>query len=182
MLAFLRCRSGNFTVALAPRFRRVLATEVSKTAVTTAVHNLAANGVSNVALGRVSAEELREAMEGLRPFERLRHVPLNELRMNTVLVDPPRAGCGADVTAFLGRFDRILYISCNPATLVEDVARLRHSHTVQRFAVFDQFPYTPHVECGALLVRRAGVWGMMARWLLWVQWLLRFARGKLLGR
>ena len=92
--ACLNCRSGNFTVALAPRFRRVLATEVSKTAVTTAVHNLAANGVSNVALGRVSAEELREAMEGLRPFERLRHVPLAELRLNTVLVDPPRAGCG----------------------------------------------------------------------------------------
>ena len=168
-------RSGNFTVALAPRFRRVLATEVSKAAVATAAHNLAANGVSNVALGRVSAEELREAMEGVRPFERLRHIPLEQLRLNTVLVDPPRAGCGAEVTQFLGTFGRIVYISCNPATMAEDVARLRDTHRVARFAVFDQFPYTPHMECGALLVRReAQRGGLLGR-------ALRFARRKLLG-
>jgi hypothetical protein len=65
---------------------------------------------------------------------------------------------------------------------VEDVARLRHSHRVQRFAVFDQFPYTPHVECGALLVRRGGFWGALGFMLGWMQWLLRFVRGKLLGR
>ena len=142
---------------------------------TTAVHNLAANGVSNVALGRVSAEELREAMEGVRPFERLRHIPLHELRLNTVLVDPPRAGCGAEVTQFLGRFDRIVYISCNPVTMAEDVARLRDSHRIARFAIFDQFPYTPHVECGALLVRReAPRFGVASR-------ALRFVRRKLLG-
>lgn len=148
---------------------------MSKAAVATAVHNLEANGVSNVTLGRVSAEELRQAMEGVRPFERLKHIDLTQLRLNTVLVDPPRAGCGAEVMDFLAGFQRCVYISCNPVTMAEDVARLRATHDVARFAVFDQFPYTPHVECGALLVRRAGRpprWGLLGR-------LLRFVRAKL---
>jgi tRNA (uracil-5-)-methyltransferase len=150
----LYCGSGNFTVALAPSFRRVMATEVSKAAVGAAEHNLAANGVANVQLGRVSAEELRAALEGVRPFERLKHIDLPALRMRTVLVDPPRAGCGAEVSPFLARFHRIIYISCNPVTMAEDVKRLEATHRIVRFALFDQFPYTPHLECGALLVAR----------------------------
>jgi len=149
----LYCGSGNFTVALAPAFRRVLATELSKQAVHTAEHNLAANGRANVQLGRVSAEELREALAGERPFERLRHVDLPSLRFSTVFVDPPRAGCGPEVAPFLASFDRIVYISCNPASMAEDIARLP-SHEVVRFAVFDQFPYTPHLESGCLLLRK----------------------------
>ncbi len=155
----LYCGSGAFTVALAPCFRNVLATELSKAAVAAAEHNLAANGVRNVALGRVSAEELKDAMDGGRPYERLRHVDMAALSLRTVLVDPPRAGCGADVMGFLARFPRIVYISCNPETMAQDVARLQDSHEVARFALFDQFPYTPHAECGALLVARAGAAG-----------------------
>jgi tRNA (uracil-5-)-methyltransferase len=150
----LYCGSGNFTVALAPSFRRVMATEVSKAAVGAATHNLAVNSVENVQLGRVSAEELREALEGVRPFERLKHIDLPALRMRTVLVDPPRAGCGAEVSPFLANFHRILYISCNPVTMAEDIKRLEATHRIVRFALFDQFPYTPHLECGALLVAR----------------------------
>ena len=153
----LYCGSGAFTVALAPCFRRVLATEVSKGAVAVCAHNLHRNGVHNTLLGRVSAEELREAMEGVRAYQRLAHVELPTMQLNTVLVDPPRAGLGAQVSTFLARFERILYISCNPETMVEDVARLRGTHELKRFACFDQFAYTPHLECGALLVRRRGM-------------------------
>jgi len=150
----LYCGSGAFTVALAHCFRNVLATEVSKPAVECAQHNLEANACSNVSLGRVSAEELQEALESRREFTRLQHADVGALKLNTVLVDPPRAGCGPAVSAFLTRFDRIIYISCNPATMVQDVQLMLPTHKVVRFACFDQFAYTPHVESGALLVRK----------------------------
>lgn len=150
----LYCGSGAFTVALAPCFRAVLATEVSKPATECCRHNLAANGCANVDLGRLSAEELQAALEQRRTFERLQHVDVASLQLGTVLVDPPRAGCGPSVSRFLTRFDRIIYISCNPATMVQDIQLMLPTHTVTRFACFDQFAYTPHVESGALLVRR----------------------------
>ena len=53
------------------------------------------------------------------------------------------------------RFDRIIYISCNPQTLAENLATLSRTHEVTAFALFDQFPYTDHMECGVVLRRRA---------------------------
>jgi len=147
----LYCGSGAFTVALAPHFRAVLATEVSKAATEVCGRNLARNAVGNVQLGRVSAEELVEALAGVRPFERLKHVDLGALQLQTVFVDPPRAGLGAEVCAMLRSYPRILYISCNPATLATDLAMLTATHRVERSALFDQFAYTPHLEAGVLL-------------------------------
>ena len=51
-------------------------------------------------------------------------------------------------------FDNIIYISCNPETLVKNLAQIHHSHDFVAFALFDQFPYTEHMECGAFLQRR----------------------------
>ena len=50
-------------------------------------------------------------------------------------------------------FDTILYISCNPETLVGNLQRICRSHRVEKLALFDQFPYTDHMECGVLLRR-----------------------------
>ena len=150
----LYCGNGNFTIALAPLFRRVLATEVSKVSVRAALENLAANDVRNVSVVRLSSEELTQALDEKRRFERLGDVDLDALRLRTVLVDPPRAGMGPEVTEFVSRFPRIIYVSCNPETLAEDARGLAETHDVARFAAFDQFPYTPHLECGALFIKR----------------------------
>ena len=148
----LYCGNGNFTIAMAPMFRRVLATEVSKVSVAAAKENLVANGVTNVDVVRLSSEELTSALDEGKSFERLKGVDVASFDLRTVLVDPPRAGMGPEVTKFVSRFGRIVYVSCNPATLAEDVRALAATHEVKRFATFDQFPYTPHLECGALLV------------------------------
>mmetsp|Transcript_20871 Transcript_20871/g.71096 ORF Transcript_20871/g.71096 Transcript_20871/m.71096 type:complete len:506 (-) Transcript_20871:1625-3142(-) len=153
----LYCGNGNFTVALAPLFRRVLATELSKALTAAAETNSADNGATNIAFARLSAEEVEQALGGRRSFKRLEHIKLADYRLNTLLVDPPRAGLGPEVAAFAKRFDRVIYVSCNPTTLREDVEILRHTHDITRLAVFDQFPYTDHLESGVLLVRRAGV-------------------------
>lgn len=150
----LYCGNGNFTLPLATRVRKVLATEISKTSVAAALHNLADNGVGNVALVRLSAEELTQALNGVREFRRLQGVDLSSYAFGTVFVDPPRAGMDPDTCELTRRFDNILYISCNPETLAVNLEQLSSTHRIERCALFDQFPYTHHMEAGVLLVRR----------------------------
>ena len=73
---------------------------------------------------------------------------------DSVFVDPPRAGMDPDTCELTRRFDRILYISCNPETLAANIQQLHDTHKVVRCALFDQFPYTHHMESGVLLERR----------------------------
>lgn len=147
----LYCGNGNFTLPLAIQHRRVLATEVSKTAVAAALANLSTNQISNVALARLSAAELTDALRGVRPFRRLAGIDLSEYAFGTVLVDPPRAGLDLATCGFIQQFERIVYISCNPATLVANLARLQTTHKITSCALFDQFPWTHHLEVGVLL-------------------------------
>ncbi|MDB6145981.1 MAG: trmA, partial [Pseudomonas sp.] len=138
----LYCGNGNFTLPLATRVRKVLATEISKTSVAAALNNLADNGVDNVSLVRLSAEELTEALNEVRPFRRLAGVDLKSYDFGSVFVDPPRAGMDPDTCELTRRFERILYISCNPETLAANIAQLNDTHRIERCALFDQFPYT----------------------------------------
>ena len=155
-LCELYCGNGCFTVALAPNFRRVVATDLSKASIALAQKNLAANGVDNVKFARLSAEEFVEAYNGERRFTRLEaaQIDLDEYRLQTLFVDPPRAGLDETCRRLASRFGRVVYVSCNPTTLARDVAELGETHAVTRLAAFDQFPYTPHLECGVVLERR----------------------------
>ena len=150
----LYCGNGNFTIALAPAFGRVLATEISKTSVQAANYNLVANGIDNVTLARMSSEEFSAARAGEREFRRLQGIDLDAYRFSTLFVDPPRSGLDAQTLELARGFEHILYISCNPQTLLENVAALHDTHAIAAAAAFDQFPYTHHLECGLLLQRR----------------------------
>ncbi|MFC0711860.1 tRNA (uridine(54)-C5)-methyltransferase TrmA [Azorhizophilus paspali] len=150
----LYCGNGNFTLPLATRVRRVLATEISKSSVNAALANLEGNGVDNVTLVRLSAEELTQALNEVRPFRRLAGVDLKGYDFGSLFVDPPRAGMDPNTCELARRFGRILYISCNPETLAANIAQLHDTHRIVRCALFDQFPYTHHMESGVLLERR----------------------------
>jgi len=152
----LYCGNGHFSLALAQNFDRVLGTEVAKSAVKAARYNIAANNSPSVEIVRLSAEEVVQAIDGVRGFRRLKNagVDLKDYRFGTVFVDPPRAGMDTQSCTMVQRFDRILYISCNPSTLKDNLDQLCETHAVSRFALFDQFPYTPHIEAGVLLERR----------------------------
>ena len=152
----LYCGNGNFTLPLARHFDRVLATEVAKSSMNAARHNRELNGVENLELVRLSAEEVCQALAGEREFKRLRelHKPLRDFHFSTVFVDPPRAGLDPLTEQLVTSFDQILYVSCNPVTLIKNLGHICRTHSLQRLALFDQFPYTDHVECGAFLKRR----------------------------
>ena len=149
----LYCGNGNFTLPLSTRFRRVLATELAKSSVYAAQWNIEQNQIENIQVARLSAEEFTQAYNGEREFRRLQeaNIDLASYDFDTVFVDPPRAGIDDDTLKLLQRFKRIIYISCNPDTLHDNLKTLCQSHKVTQFALFDQFPYTHHVESGVLL-------------------------------
>ncbi|MCC4286907.1 tRNA (uridine(54)-C5)-methyltransferase TrmA [Vreelandella aquamarina] len=153
-LVELYCGNGNFTIALAENFRRVLATEISRTSVASANVNLEANGVTNAHVARMSAEEFALALKGEKEGRRVAEMALDEYDFSTVLVDPPRAGLDEQSCQQISEYAQIVYISCNPATLAENLTLLTKTHDIERFALFDQFPFTHHCECGVLLTRR----------------------------
>ena len=74
-----------------------------------------------------------------------------EVDFDTVFVDPPRAGIDDETLKLLQGFERIIYISCNPDTLHDNLKTLTQTHRVTNFAMFDQFHFTHHVESGVLL-------------------------------
>ena len=152
----LYCGIGNFTIPLSKYYRRVLATEVSKVATRAARDNLVLNEVDNVAFVRLAAEEVTQALNGDREFRRLKSLdpPFSDYDLATVFVDPPRAGLDDDTTRLCQKFNQILYVSCNPLTLIDNLKSLSVTHRIEALAFFDQFPYTHHLECGVSLIRR----------------------------
>ena len=148
------CGHGNFTIPLSQEFRRVLATEISKKSISAAKYNCELNGVENIEFVRLSASELSEALEGKREFKRLRGIDLKSFDFSHVFVDPPRAGIDEESLKFISKFENIIYISCNPQTLKRDLEFLDKTHKIVDFAMFDQFPYTSHIESGVILIHK----------------------------
>ena len=150
-LCELYCGGGNFTIPLATKFRKVLATEIAKTSINSAKTNCELNNTSNIDFIRMSAEEFVEALEEKREFKRLKDVDLKEYNFESIFVDPPRAGLDDLTRKLVTNYDQIIYISCNPETLHRDLEELTKTHTIEKFAIFDQFAYTKHIESGVIL-------------------------------
>ena len=153
----LYCGNGNFTAVLAKNFNRVLATEISKVSVNSAKTNFRQNNNNNITVVRLSSEEITQALNGYREFRRLAGIDLSQYNFSTIFVDPPRAGLDRGTTALVQQFDRILYISCNPSTLIANLDDLCETHCIDKVAAFDQFPWTDHLEVGVLLSRRNSI-------------------------
>lgn len=135
----LYCGVGTFGVLLGRAGVSGTGVEAQARAVDDAAANAAANGVTNVAFERGQAEE---AVTGARGRSLLAST-------DAVILDPPRRGCSPEVLAGIAaaRVPRVLYLSCNPATLARD-AKLLSAHGYRTGSVepFDMFPHTGHVE------------------------------------
>lgn len=151
----LYCGYGNFTIALAQYFNQVLATEISKKNIEFALRNCTLNAIENISFTRLSSEELSQALKKEREFNRLKGIDLDAFGFSHVLVDPPRAGLDLSVIELIKHYEHIIYISCNPVSLKENLEILCQSHEIVHFAFFDQFANTPHLECGVYLRKKA---------------------------
>lgn len=140
----LYCGAGTITLALAEAAGRVIGAEIVPEAIENAKANAARNGISNVEFFCGDAGETAQkcAAEGLRP--------------DVVVVDPPRKGLSPEVICAVAAMApaRVVYVSCDPATLGRDVKRFAASgYRLRRAAAVDMFPRTHHVETVILLER-----------------------------
>jgi 23S rRNA (uracil1939-C5)-methyltransferase len=139
--------AGLFTIPLARRFARLVAVESHPGAVADLEDNLRTAGLPDVEILARSVEEAFAA-NALAP-----------LRPEVVVLDPPRAGLEPAARDGLPRLGahRVVYLSCDPATLARDVAVLADAdYELVALEGFDLFPQTAHVEALAVLEARRG--------------------------
>lgn len=148
----LYCGVGTLTLPLARRAREAIGVESQPAAARAAERNAARNGIRNARFVAGEARRvLREWAQGLRA---------DAPRPEVVVVDPPRAGLHPRVVARVAELGpgRVVYVSCNPATLARDLRDLvDRGFGLDAVTPFDLFPHTPHIECVARLSRTAPV-------------------------
>ena len=140
----LYCGVGTITLAMARSAGKVIGVEVIPQAVEDARDNAKRNGIENAEFfcGDAGQAALELEKQGVRP--------------DVVVVDPPRKGLNADTIEALHRMSprRIVYVSCDPATLARDVALLKErGYTLKTAQAADLFPRCAHVETVCLLSR-----------------------------
>ena len=141
----LYCGTGTITLCMARAAGRAIGAEIVEAAVSDAKKNAAANGVSNA---EFICADASQAAESLRE---------QGLRLDVVVVDPPRKGLDASVIRTVAEMTpkRVVYVSCDPATLSRDLALFKElGYTARRAEAFDMFPRTSHVECVTLMTRK----------------------------
>lgn len=150
-LCELYCGGGNFTIPLSTKFNKVLATEISKTSINAAKMSCELSNIKNIEFLRMSSEDFTSALNKEREFVRLKDIDLSSYSFGTIFIDPPRAGVDEKTLELVSKFENIIYISCNPTTLKRDLEILSKTHKITKFAFFDQFAWTNHIESGVFL-------------------------------
>ncbi|HHP7246025.1 MAG TPA: 23S rRNA (uracil(1939)-C(5))-methyltransferase RlmD, partial [Elainellaceae cyanobacterium] len=141
------CGVATLTLPLANQARWAVGLEIQPEAIEQAIVNATLNGITNVTFQAGSVETLMPRLSDVLPKE------LG--KPDLVLLDPPRKGCDRTVLDALLTLqpDRIVYVSCNPATLARDLKTLCGDgrYHLMRVQPADFFPQTAHVECAAFL-------------------------------
>lgn len=142
----LFCGLGNFSLPIARMAGRVTGIEGSAAMALRASENARLNGIKNAVF---YAADLSADFGNAPP-------PWSASRLDKVLIDPPRSGA-LDVVSYLSKTGpgRIVYVSCNPATLARDAGELVHTggYRLESVRVMDMFPHTSHVEAMAVFQR-----------------------------
>jgi len=142
----LYCGIGTIGLTMAKRAGEVWGLEIVPEAIADAERNAAANRIENIHFMAGSART------GVRPLIEKAGKP------DVVVIDPPRAGLSQKIVRRVLECEakRIVYVSCNPTTLAPNAAQMVEAgYTLRRVRPVDMFPQTPHIECVALLEKRA---------------------------
>ena len=144
----LYCGIGTISLFLSERAKKVYGVEVVEAAIEDARRNAQLNGVKN-------AEFIAGEAERIVP-----ELYSRGIRADVVVLDPPRKGCEESLLQLLAEMqpDRIVYVSCNPATLARDLKYLcGQGYKVQEVQPVDMFPWSGHVETVCLLSKKCPV-------------------------
>jgi 23S rRNA (uracil1939-C5)-methyltransferase len=136
----LYCGAGTIGICLSDSAREVVGLELVESAIADATRNCRRNGIDNC---RFISGDIRQSLGRL------------DVRPEVMIIDPPRAGMHADVVEQVLdlRPERIVYVSCNPATMARDLALMKENYRVEEVQPVDMFPHTFHIEAVARLSR-----------------------------
>ena len=141
----LYCGIGTISLFMAKYAKKVYGIEIVEQAIADAVENAKINNIENV---EFIAGDVEKVLDELINYKKI--IP------DIVMVDPPRKGL--DKTSIKNilkiKPKKLVYISCNPATLVRDLKELEEVYKVNSIKPVDMFPFTSHVECVALMGRK----------------------------
>jgi 23S rRNA (uracil1939-C5)-methyltransferase len=142
----LYCGAGSIGIFVSDKAKKIVGIEYVDEAVKDAADNCRLNGVNHLSF---YAGDMKKLLNS----ELLR----KEGRPQVIITDPPRAGMDAPVVAELLKSgaEKIIYVSCNPATQARDLALLDEGYRITMVQPVDMFPHTTHVECVVVLERKA---------------------------
>lgn len=136
------CGVGTISLLLAKHSKQVYGIEIVRDAVRDAKDNAKLNNIDNVSfvLGKTEEEILK----------------MEDVTIDTIVVDPPRKGCDKQLldSIISKKIDKIVYVSCNIATLARDLNILEENYEIKDITLYDMFPHSSHVEAVCLLERR----------------------------
>ena len=134
----LYCGIGTIGLYLSRYCKTVVGVEIVQEAITDAIANAKLNDINNVHFISGASDD----------------VVLNlNINFDVIIVDPPRAGLTPKTIQFIveNKPKKIVYVSCNPATLARDLGMLKHAYTISDINLVDMFPNTSHVEAVSVL-------------------------------
>lgn len=138
----LYCGIGTIGIFAAKHFKKIYGIEIIEEAIKDAKENAKINKIENAEFYAGDVEELLPKI-----------IEKENIKPNVVFVDPPRKGLDTKTIEVLKGLkpEKIIYISCNPATLARDLALLDETYEIKEIQPVDMFPFSKHVECVCVL-------------------------------
>lgn len=138
----LYCGIGTIGIFASKYFKKVYGIEIVEQAIEDAKYNAKINKIDNIDFFAGDVEKVLPKI-----------IEIDNIKPSTIFVDPPRKGLDKKTIEILQELkpSKIIYISCNPATLARDIALLERNYNIKEVQPVDMFPYTTHVECVAAL-------------------------------
>ncbi len=152
----LYCGAGSIGLSMADSVGELIGIEIIESAVECARENAKRAGITNAHFHIGDAKDTEKLLDNAESELGKKIEP------TAIILDPPRGGCSGELLSYISRLtaERIVYISCNPATLARDAAILKElGYTCNEVTPFDLFPATGHVETVVLLSREKVVKG-----------------------
>lgn len=138
----LYCGIGTIGIFTSKLVKKVIGVEIVEQAIDNAKKNANINKINNIEFFCGDVENV---------FEKL--INVDKIKPSVIFVDPPRKGLDNNTIENIRKIqpEKVIYISCNPATLMRDLSELEKDYNIEKIQPVDMFPFTSHVECAALM-------------------------------
>ncbi len=138
----LYCGIGTIGIFMANKAKKIYGIEIVEEAIKDAIENCKINNITNAEYLAGDTEKLLTDL-----------IENRKIKPDVIVVDPPRKGLDNKTVENILKIkpNRVVYVSCNPATLMRDLSKLESKYKIKEIQPVDMFPFTSHVECVSLL-------------------------------